>query len=201
MAIFNKKVKQEVQEEEDVNVLKEIIGMILYIAVVVLLIYLFITYVGQRTEVDGGSMNSTLSHGESLWINKLAYRMGEPERFDIVVFPVNDSSVYYVKRIIGMPGETVSIDEEGHVLINGEILDDPYDAELIDEYHRGRLADGGEVTLGADEYFVMGDNRNNSLDSRDEMVGNITRKRLEGKVVLRMWPLDVFGPIPKPEEE
>ncbi len=196
MALFKKK---EVNEEEDVNVLKEIIGMVLYIAAVVLFMFLFITYVGQRTEVDGDSMDNTLSHGESLWINKLAYNLGDPERFDIVVFPINDTNVYYVKRIIGLPGETVSIDDDGYVMINGTRLNDPYGAELIDEYHYGDLADGEEVTLGDDEYFVMGDNRNNSLDSRDSSVGNIKREKLEGKVVFRMWPLNVFGPIPEPE--
>lgn len=192
MALFrrNAVVKQDI-DEEDVNILKEIIGLILYIAAVVLLIFLIITYVGERTQVSGDSMNDTLADGDSLWVSKLSYRFGDPERFDIVVFPYDDpvtgNEVFYVKRIIGLPGETIGIDHMGNIVINGEILEESYGKEVIDEYHIGRASE--PITLGEDEYFVMGDNRNNSKDSRDETVGNIKRELIEGKVVFRMWPL------------
>ena len=192
MALFkrNAVVKQDI-DEEDVNILKEIIGLILYIAAVVLLIFLILTYVGGRTQVSGNSMNDTLADGDSLWVSKLSYRFGEPERFDIVVFPYDDpvtgNEVFYVKRIIGLPSETIGIDHMGNIVINGEILEESYGKEVIDEYHIGRASE--PITLGEDEYFVMGDNRNNSKDSRDETVGNIKREMIEGKAVFRMWPL------------
>ena len=115
----NKKVETNEQEEE-VNIVKELFGMVLYIAFVILVVWFIITFVGQRTEVSGSSMYDTLEDGDNLWINKLAYRFHDPERFDIVVFPYQDSSVYYIKRIIGLPGETVRIEEDGTIYINNE---------------------------------------------------------------------------------
>lgn len=193
MGLFRKKttVNQAIDEEEDVNVLKEIVSLILYIAVVVLLIFLLHTFVGERTVVEGDSMNDTLTDGDSLWISKLSYRLHDPERFDIVVFPYQDSDTYYVKRIIGLPGETVQIMMDGSIYINGEMLEESYGKEVIDQYHIGRADE--VIQLGDNEYFVMGDNRNDSKDSRDESVGNIKRDSIEGKVVFRLWPLNGFG--------
>lgn len=197
MALFKKKtvVNQNGEEEEDVNILKEIVGVILYIAVVVLLIYINVTYVGERTQVSGDSMNDTLSDGDNLWISKISYEIGDPERFDIVVFPYQDSTTYFVKRVIGLPGETIGIDHLGNIYINGELLEESYGNEVIDEEHLGRAAE--PITLGPDEYFVMGDNRNNSMDSRDESVGNIKRDEIKGKAVLRIYPFDEFGSLYK----
>ncbi len=197
MALFKKNaaVSRDEDEEEDVNILKEIVGIILYIAVVVLLIFIINTYVGERTKVSGDSMNDTLSDGDNLWISKLAYETGDPERFDIVVFPYQDSETYYVKRVIGLPGETIGIDHRGNIYINGEILEENYGNAVIDEDHIGRASE--QITLGDDEYFVMGDNRNNSMDSRDESVGNISRSDIKGKAVFRLYPFDKFGGLYK----
>ena len=190
-----KKVKSAVPEEE-VNWVKEIIGMVIYIAFVFLAVWLIITFVGQRTEVSGESMYDTLDHGDNLWVSKISYRLHDPERFDIVVFPhveEDGTSVFYIKRIIGMPGEKIRIDDEGNIYINDEILEEDYGYEMIIPGMIGRA--NHNIVLGEDEYFVMGDNRNDSKDSRFEEVGNIKRDELEGKAVFRIWPLSKFGTI------
>lgn len=184
--------KQETAEQE-INMTKEIIEMVLYLLFVLLVVWLIITYVGQRTVVDGTSMNVTLEDGDNLWVSKISYNLGEPERFDIVVFPVDDQDAYYIKRIIGMPGETIRIDVEGTIYINGKPLDESYGYEAIKKDMRGRAKK--DVTLGEDEYFVMGDNRNGSEDSRFELVGNVKRDILVGKAVFRIWPLKSFGKV------
>ncbi|MBR1866691.1 MAG: signal peptidase I [Lachnospiraceae bacterium] len=184
---------KEDEQSEEVNIVKEIVGMVAYIAVVILAVWFIITFVGQRTEVSGSSMYDTLEDQDNLWIDKLSYRFHDPERFDIVVFPFQNGSVYYIKRIIGLPGETVRIGEDGTIYIDGEPLDEDYGYETISPNAIGRA--GEDVTLGADEYFVMGDNRNDSKDSRFDEVGNIKKNDLKGKAVFRIWPLSKFGTI------
>lgn len=180
-------------QDEEINWVKEIVEMVLYIAFVILAVWFVITFVGQRTEVSGSSMYDTLEDGDNLWIDKLSYRFKDPERFDVVVFPYHESNVYYIKRIIGLPGETIQIDEEGNIYIDGEILEEDYGYETIEPNMIGRADE--EIKLGEDEYFVMGDNRNDSKDSRTVEVGNIHRDEFEGKAVLRIWPLSKFGTI------
>lgn len=184
--------KKNENTEGEVNIVKEVVGMVVYIGVILLMVFLIHTFVGERTTVDGKSMYDTLDDADSLWLDKLSYRLHDPERFDIVVFPVPDEG-FYIKRIIGMPGETVRIDEDGVIYIDDRPLDEDYGYEAINPDEIGRAGEG--VVLGEDEYFVMGDNRNHSLDSRFEEVGNISRDRLRGKAVLRMWPLSRFGKI------
>lgn len=187
-----KENEKQTEEKEQINIVKEIIGMVLYIAFVFLVVWVIITFVGQRTEVNGPSMNDTLQDGDNLWISKISYRLHDPERFDIVVFPFREEEdVYYIKRIIGLPGETVRIDEEGNIYINGTVLEENYGKEVIEPEMIGRAYE--DIQLGEDEYFVMGDNRNDSKDSRFEEVGNIKRDELEGKAMVRMWPLNKFG--------
>ncbi len=170
--------------------LKEVFSTILYILVVLLGTWLIITFVGQRTSVSGSSMEPTLHHGDQLIMDKLTYHFSEPERFDIIVFPFQyEENTYYVKRIIGLPGETVQIDLEGNIYINGEILEEDYGLEPI--LFPGLAAE--PITLGEDEYFVLGDNRNNSSDSRDASVGNIHRDDIVGKAWVRIWPLNKIG--------
>ena len=145
---------------------KEVISFLLYIGIVFLLTYLVIHYVGQRTEVSGSSMESTLSDGDNLIVDKISYRFREPERFDIIVFPFQyEEKTYYIKRIIGLPGETVQIDVQGNIYIDGEVLEESYGREVIDERMIGLAAE--PITLAEDEYFVLGDNRNASSDSRE----------------------------------
>ncbi|MCM1496938.1 MAG: signal peptidase I [Clostridium sp.] len=185
--------KREEEQEQPVNLKKEILETVIYILFVFALVWVTVNYVGNRTVVDGDSMYDTLSDGDNLIVSRISYLLGEPERFDIVIFPVDDEETYYIKRIIGLPGETVRIDEDGIIYINEKPLQESYGYETIALNRIGRAREG--VTLGDDEYFVMGDNRNNSTDSRTEEVGNIERERLKGKAVLRIWPLSSFGKI------
>lgn len=174
---------------QKVDMKKEILSWVFYIAFVFVLTWVIITFVGQRTRVDGRSMMNTLHDGDNLIVEKLSYRFSDPKRFDIIVFPPTGKKEYYIKRIIGLPGETVQIDENGNIYINGELLEENYGAETIQ--NPGRAAN--PITLGDDEYFVMGDNRNNSKDSRSEEVGNVKRSQIIGRAWLRIWPLNKFG--------
>lgn len=185
-----KKKKKKDEKPKDVNLVKELLSLIIYIGIVVLICFLIITFVGRRTTVHGSSMEPTLQSGDSLWINMLAYRFGDPERYDIIVFPYEDE-VHYIKRIIGLPGETVQISETGDISINGELLKEPIKFDRI----RDNGIAANPITLGPDEYFVLGDNRNNSRDSRWADVGNIKRDKIVGKAVFRLTPLKKFGGI------
>lgn len=172
--------------------LKEVLSTSIYLLVVLIATFLVVTYVGQRTKVMGASMEPTLIDGDNLIVDKISYRFEDPQRFDIIVFPFRyKEKTYYIKRIIGLPGETVYIDENGVIYIDGEVLKESYGKEVIAD--PGRAFE--PITLDEDEYFVMGDNRNNSSDSRDPVVGNIHRDELIGKAWMRIWPLDKMGMI------
>ena len=159
------------------KVLKELFSTAVYILIVLCLTWLLVKFVGQRTVVDGSSMEPTLQNADSLWVDKISYRFSNPKRYDIVVFPYQyEKNTYYIKRIIGLPGETVMISDEGDIYINGKVLNEHYGLEVIDTNHIGRASQ--EIELGLDEYFVMGDNRNNSVDSRFDAVGNIQKKNI-----------------------
>ncbi len=172
------------------KVLKEVLNISIYILVILVLTYCAVVFLGQRTSVIGSSMEPTLSDGDNLIVDKITYRFREPERFDIIVFPYQyTQNTYYIKRIIGLPGEKVRIDEEGRIYINGEVLKESYGKETIVD--AGLAAE--EITLGNDEYFVMGDNRNDSADSRFVSVGNIKRQNIMGRAWLRIYPFKKFG--------
>ena len=172
------------------SVIGETVSFILYIAVVFLVTFLVIHYVGQRTQVSGSSMEYTLSDGDNLIVDKISYRFYEPERFDIIVFPFQqEEDTYYIKRIIGLPGETVQVGEDGTILINGMELEESYGREVIQE--PGAAAE--PLTLREGEYFVLGDNRNASSDSRDPSVGMIQREDIVGRAWLRIYPFDKVG--------
>lgn len=172
------------------KVLREVFNTSLYLLVVLCLTYLVIHFVGQRTQVSGGSMEPKLSNGDNLIVDKITYKFKSPERFDIIVFPYkNKEGTFYIKRIIGLPGETVYIDDSGNIYIDDELLEESYGKEIIKDSGRAYTP----ITLGDDEYFVMGDNRNNSSDSREPSVGNIKRDDIIGRAWLRIWPFGKFG--------
>lgn len=173
------------------SILGELLSWLIYIVIVVILSLGIITFIGQRTKVSGHSMETTLSDGDNLIVDKISYRFRDPERFEIIVFPFQyEEHTYYIKRIIGLPGETVQV-IDGYVYINGEALDENYGLEVMDD--PGIAAE--PITLGEDEYFVLGDNRNHSSDSRDPSVGVLHRDDIMGRAWIRIWPFDKFGVI------
>lgn len=181
----------EEQESKKKIVLKEIKSSVIFILQVVVIAFLITNFIGQRTVVDGESMENTLQDGDNLIVDKISYRFTDPERFDIIVFPHMNGDVeeYYIKRIIGVPGDFIRIDEEGTIYINEEPLDESYGKEVI--VNPGTAIDGR--VLRDEEYFVLGDNRNNSMDSRYESVGVIYEDDIIGKAVFRIYPFSSFG--------
>ena len=186
----NQQEQKRQPSEEKRSVMRETVSFILYIGIVFLLTYLVIHYVGQRTQVSGTSMEYTLSDGDNLIVDKITYRFHKPERFDIVVFPFKQKKdTYYIKRIIGLPGETVQIDSSGIIYIDGQELEESYGREIIQD--PGQAAE--LIELGEDEYFVLGDNRNNSEDSRYANIGNVKKEYIIGKAWFIVSPYQDFG--------
>jgi signal peptidase I len=145
-------------------------------------VYALVNLATVRYLVDGTSMQPNFESGQFLMVSRLHYVFGSPERGDIIVFhypgdPLED----YLKRIIGLPGDTVEI-REGWVYVNGVMLDESYTLEPCQSY----LCPDHVWTLDENEYFVMGDNRNNSTDSR--AFGPVRREYIIGEVLLRYWP-------------
>ena len=171
------------------RVLREILNTSLYLLGVLCLVYLVIHFVGQRTQVQGDSMEPTLSTEDNLIVDKISYRFHEPERYDIIVFPfLGKEETFYIKRIIGLPGETVEIIENG-IFIDGERIEEEYETSEISDV--GIAAE--KIELGENEYFVLGDDRENSVDSRSEDVGNVERKDIYGKAWFVVSPIKHIG--------
>lgn len=144
---------------------------------------LIMTFGFQVARVDGHSMAPTLEDRDRLIVNKAAYMLGEPQRGDIAMLwnPVDPDKPALVKRVIAEAGDTVRM-ESGRVFINGQQLDDAY----VPDYYRGH-DDWGPLAIPEGYYFVMGDHRNNSSDSRH--LGLVPKKYIVGKVQVRWWPL------------
>ena len=166
------------------RIMRELLNTAIYLLCVLGAVWLVITFVGQRTEVEGASMENTLHNGDNLIVDKLSYRFHDPERFDIIVFPFQfQDNTYYIKRIIGLPGETVEI-RDGHIYIDGS--SEPLDDVETKEYMVGNY---GPYTVPEGCYFVMGDNRNDSKDSRYWINPYVSKDKILGKAVFRYWPI------------
>lgn len=184
--------KKERKKQEREKNIKSALYFTMYLLGIFLAAYLIINYVAQRTIVIGDSMNETLHDEDNLIVDKLTYRFRDPKRFEIIVFPYEqEENTLYIKRIIGLPNETVYIDESGNIYINDVLLVENYGKETI--ISPGLAAN--PITLGPDEYFVLGDNRNCSRDSRYEDVGLISFDKIEGRAIFRIFPFNKFGRI------
>ena len=193
-----KEKSEDPELQEQKTKASRLFGNLLVIAICVFIAYcvasVVTSFVVNPTKVEGESMESTLTNGDTVLIQKMSYYFGDPKRYDVVVFPVPyyNSDTKYIKRVIGLPGETVQI-IEGKVYINGkELKDDTYGKDKV-------IDDPGDavepITLADDEYFVLGDNRNMSTDSRSSYVGLIRRKSIIGKACARICPRSKMGGI------
>lgn len=172
----------------------EIVVWAAEIAAVCLLALLLVLFFGQRVSIAGDSMSPVLKNGDVLLVNRLIYDAQKPKRGDIIAFKPggNENAHYMIKRVVGLPGETVQI-RDGQVLIDGEVLvKDLYCYEITTP---GVAAD--PVELGENEYFVLGDNHESSDDSRMASVGNIQREDIYGKIWFVASPGDNFGFVKK----
>jgi len=151
----------------------------------VLIIYTLVNMVAPRYIVEGASMQPNFETGEWIIVNRLPYLLGEPQRGDVVILDFPEPQEDLIKRLIGLPGETVAI-HDGLVFINGVPLNEPY-INAMPRY-------SGEWTLGPDEFFVLGDNRNNSRDSH--AFGPVARDRIIGRAWVIYWPPQDWGIIP-----
>ncbi len=183
------------KNEKTNNTLKEILKTVIYFLILLLIALFIVTFIGQRTVVDGRSMENTLMDKDNLIVDKISYRFKEPKRFDVIVFPYQKRN-YFIKRIIGLPGETVYIDDDGNIFINDVLLKENFGKEKIED---PGIA-SHPIVLGENEYFVLGDNRNDSFDSRYYEVGNIKKENIIGRAWLRIYPFKKIGFVKHSEE-
>lgn len=171
-----------------IKILKKIFDIGIFVLTVLVLTYLVSAFVVQRIVVHNVSMQPTLTEGDILLMDKISYKVREPKRYEIICFNSDYEREGLIKRVIGLPGETIMI-SNGMIFINGTQLDDYEGLEKIET--PGLAAE--EITLGSDEYFVIGDNRERSIDSRSEEIGNVRSKDIIGRAFMRLSPFDNFG--------
>ena len=169
---------------------KEILGWISQITIVIFVAYFIVNFWGGRSTVVGQAMADTLTSGEEVIIDRFVYAITNPKSGDVIVFLPNgnEKSHYYVRRVIGVPGDKLQI-KDGAVYINGKLYDEKIEVAAMEE---SGLA-GTEIVLGEGEYFVLGDNRNNSEDSRYANIGNVKKEYIIGKAWFRFNSLRDMG--------
>lgn len=167
-------------EEKNKSIIKEILSYVLLILIVITIrVFIF-----DPVRVDGPSMNNTLVNGEIIILNKFEYRKKDINRYDIVVVKVDGKKI--IKRVIGLPNETIEI-KDNKVYANGKELDNSFASTKTDDFDLSQI---GLVKIPGDSYFVLGDNRDVSLDSRYSEVGTIKKSQILGKASVIVWPLN-----------
>ena len=172
------------------KIVKEVFIWIAEIAITVLLAFTIVYFSGFRTSAVGQSMAGTIYSGDTVLVNRFVYLVSDPKTNDIIVFRPNgnEKSHLYMKRVIAGPGDTVQI-KQGVVYVNDQVFSESIEAPSMEE--AGIAAE--PIKLGADEFFVLGDNRNNSEDSRFANIGNIKKEHIIGKVWFRISSMKEFG--------
>lgn len=184
MEIIKAENKKENSKKEKTGI-AALIDNIKTIVVTVILTMLFMNYVGQLAVTCGESMANTLHDSNIVLLEKITQRFGELDRYDVIVFESGiPDKPHYIKRIIALPGETIKIDEKGNIFVNNQLLEENYGKEII----KNPGIASTEIVLGENEFFVLGDNRNNSVDSRFPQVGNVHKEQVVGRVLCGVAP-------------
>ena len=174
------------KEKPKKSLKREIFEWVMVFVVAAALAFVVRTFIFEPVRVDGSSMLNTLEDSEFMIATKFDYLMGDPERFDIVIcdYPNTDDGMYRVKRVIGLPGETIELTADGDLYVNGEYVEQNFDmkSKPYQAY--------GPITVQEGKYVVMGDNRGNSKDSRDRFVGPLERRMIKGHVRCVVFPLN-----------
>jgi signal peptidase I len=180
------------KKEVDISLLRQIAGWVAEIIIVAAIAVVLVYFVGLRTSMVGQSMSPTLDAGDEVLVNRFIYKLSDPKPNDLVVFYPNGNqkSHCYIKRVIGVPGDTVQI-KNGTVYVNGE----PFEEKIETEYIENAELASEEITLQSGEFFVLGDNRNNSEDSRYANIGMVTTDYMVGKAWFCISPRSKFGKI------
>lgn len=188
--MMDKRKLQNAREMLEKNKAKPVLIWIFQVVVVLFFAAVVAIFFFQSVGMRENSMEPTLSTGDKLFMNRLAYKLSGPERGDIIVFKTNgnEDAALHIKRVIGLPGETILI-QDGQILIDGETYKEGKDFPSIS--NAGVAAN--PVSLGSGEYFVLGDNRNNSEDSRYGDIGKVQKKYIVGKVWFVYSPVSKLG--------
>ncbi len=182
---FNRK-----KRKVNTGLLREVAAWTGELLLAVMAAVVLVLSVGFRISVVGPSMSPTLENGERILVNRIGYKLFDPKRNDLVVFLPNgnEKAHYYIKRVIALPGDRVQI-KDGIVYINGEPFEEKAEVSAIEN----PLLAEDEIVIGKDEYFVLGDNRNNSEDSRYASIGNVKKEHIVGQAWIIVYPWNKFG--------
>lgn len=171
-------------EKKNKSIIKEILSYVF----IILLVIVIRVFIFDPVRVDGPSMNNTLEDGQVLILNKFIYRKEDIKRYDIVVIK-RDNGEKIIKRVIGLPNETIEI-KDNKVYANGKLLDSSFTASISEDFD---ISEVGFEKVPGDSYFVLGDNREISLDSR--VLGPIKKEKILGKASIRIWPVNKIGSV------